>query len=305
MRVLGMFPGQGSQAVGMGKELVESRDEARALCEIADRALGYGLSSLCLNGPLETLTLTANAQPAILLVSTICYELAQLPLQIAAGHSLGEFSAHVAAGTIAFEDAIVLVHKRGTYMQEAVRPGDGKMVAVMGPAEAEIRDMLRDVQSGVCEIANLNSPGQTVVAGDVQGVDGFVAIASSKGAKVIPLNVSAPFHCRLMAPAAEKLAADLDRTTFNDPKFPVIANVTGEPVRTAAEARARLKEQVCGSVRWTASMERAAELGATHAVEFGAGGVLTKLLKRIVPAMNRLEVSDPKTLSASQAALTA
>lgn len=301
---IGLFPGQGSQAVGMGKGFIESRDEAQELCRIADKSLGFSLSALCLEGPLETLTLTANAQPAILLVSTICHRLAQIPIEAAAGHSLGEFSAHVAAGTVSFEDAIQLVHKRGRYMQEAVSPGAGKMLAVMGPSEAELRELLGGLDRGICEIANLNSPGQTVVAGDVAGVDRFAELLGTTGAKVIPLNVSAPFHCRLMQPAAEKLARDLDATTFADPRVPVIANVTATPVTTAAEAKERLKEQVCGTVRWTGSMEYAAEqMKVTDAIEFGAGGVLTKLLKRIVPGVKRHELSDPKSLEAVRPAV--
>jgi [acyl-carrier-protein] S-malonyltransferase len=294
MKILGLFPGQGSQAVGMGADFLRSSELAQEFFHTADKLLGYSLSRLCLEGPLEELTLTQNAQPAILLVSTISYRLAQIPLHAAAGHSLGEYSALVAAGTLKFTDAIQLVHKRGRYMQEAVRPGDGKMVAVLGPTEAEIRDVLSALSGpGIAEIANLNSPGQTVVAGDVQGVDAFGKIMQAQGAKIIPLNVSAPFHCRLMQPAAEKLAQDLDHIDFADPAFPVYSNVEAAVIPSGSAARELLKRQVCASVRWTDSMTQAvSELGLDTAVEFGAGGVLSKLLKRTCPAVQRFEAAD-------------
>ncbi|MFN8388884.1 MAG: ACP S-malonyltransferase [Bdellovibrionota bacterium] len=303
MKRLGLFPGQGSQTVGMGSELKAANPEAAELFNSADQILGYSLSSLCLEGPAEKLVLTENAQPAILLVSTICHRLSGVQLDTAAGHSLGEYSALVAAGVIRFEDALQLVHKRGRYMQEAVEPGAGKMVAVMGPTEPEIRKVIGECTVGVAEIANLNSPGQTVVAGDVAGVDAFAAAMQAAGAKIIPLNVSAPFHCRLMRPAADKLASDLDAISFSSPKFPVISNVTARPIESGDQARELLKQQVCAPVRWTESMEFAAEgLGATHSIEFGAGGVLTKLLKRIRPEIARAEVSNPESLEKLKAA---
>ncbi len=293
MAILGLFPGQGSQAVGMGQDFFKQSDRARDIFQQADRALGFEISELCFQGPLEKLTLTEHAQPAILLVSVISYLHSDVNLKAAAGHSLGEYSALVAAGTLKLEDAVQLVHKRGRYMQEAVEPGAGKMVAVMGPTEADIRDTLKGVAVGVAEIANLNSPGQTVVAGDVPGVDAFATAIQARGGKVIPLNVSAPFHCSLMEPAAKNLAADLDAMTFNDPAFPIYANVTAGAVHTGAEARELLKQQVCGSVRWTECMENAVRAESiSHSVEFGAGGVLSKLLKRIVPSVTRFEVPD-------------
>ncbi len=304
MTVLGMFPGQGSQEVGMGRAFIESSDEAQALVALADKTLGFPLSKLILEGPLDQLTLTENAQPAILLVSTICFRLANVKLDAAAGHSLGEYSALVAAGCLSFEDAILAVHRRGRYMQEAVEPGAGKMVAVMGPEEADIRVALQSVERGVAEIANLNCPGQTVVAGDVAGIEAFSAAMAKQGAKIIPLNVSAPFHCSLMQPAADKLARDLDSITFNDPSFPIYSNVEAQPVNTGAEARELLKRQVCGSVRWTDSMQNAIEdLSVTNAVEFGAGGVLTKLLKRIDPSIKRHEVANPAGLATVKSVL--
>lgn len=301
-KIMGLFPGQGSQIVGMGREFFDASAVARELFSEADQALGYSLSELCFQGPLETLTLTENAQPAILVVSVISYQIGRIPLTAAAGHSLGEYSALVAAGALEFRDAVQLVNRRGRYMQDAVPAGEGKMVAVLGPSEDEIRSVLAEVKTGTAEIANLNSPGQTVVAGDVAGVDAFSALMQEAGGKIIPLNVSAPFHCRLMQPAAERLATDLDAVNFQAPCFPVYSNVTAEAVTTGEQARELLKRQVCGSVRWTESVQRmVGECGITHSVEFGAGGVLTKLLKRIEPKVARFEFDAP----AKQAALAA
>ena len=302
MKILGMFPGQGSQSVGMGKDFFENSDRARSTFEKADKALGFPLSKLCFDGPLEQLTLTENAQPAILLVSVISFQHAGISLDAGAGHSLGEYSALVASGALELEDALRLVNKRGRYMQEAVEPGAGKMVAVMGADESAIRAAIGSVSNGVAEIANLNSPGQTVVAGDVPGVDAFSAAVLAAGGKVIPLNVSAPFHCSLMKPAADKLAKDLDALTFKDPEFPIYANVTAAAVKTGAEARELLKKQVCGSVRWSESMTNAVQSeDITHAVEFGAGGVLSKLLKRIAPGVARIEIENMAGLEKAKA----
>ena len=293
MKIAGLFPGQGSQSVGMGSDFFSTHEIARELFSVADKALGYSLSKLCLEGPIEALTLTQNAQPAILTVSYICFCIAELKLNAAAGHSLGEYSALVAAQSIDFEDAVKLVHKRGRYMQEAVPSGSGKMVAVMGPSTEEILAAIKTIKSGVAEIANLNSPGQIVVAGDVVGIDAFSAEISKGGGKVIPLQVSAPFHCSLMKPAADALAKDLDAINIRDPQFPIYANFTAKPVTTASGIRQCLKDQVCGSVRWTESIQNLiAEQQITHTVEFGPGGVLTKLLKRINKDPARFEIFD-------------
>lgn len=304
--IAGLFPGQGSQSVGMGADFYHSTETGRSIFAKADAVLGYSLSKLCLEGPLEELTLTMNSQPAILVVSYISYLQAEIPLTAAAGHSLGEYTALVAAGALEFEDAVSLVHRRGRYMQEAVAPGQGKMLAVMGPSEEEIRQTAAEIDAGVIEIANLNCPGQTVVAGDLAGADAFAEKIAAAGAKVIPLNVSAPFHCSLMKPAAEKLAKDLDATTFAAPKFPVYANVNAKPVASAAEVRERLKEQVCGSVRWTESMVNLIEGHKIElAVEFGPGAVLSKLLKRINSAVARQEVFNSQSLAKARAAVSA
>lgn len=299
-----LFPGQGSQAVGMGKSFVESDPTAGEIFEQVDRRLGYSLRRLCLEGPLEELTLTKNTQPAILTVSYIAYRALGAKPKAAAGHSLGEYTALVAAGALSFADAVELVHKRGRYMQEAVKPGEGKMIAILGPTVEEISDAIGSIPSGVKEIANINSPGQTVCAGDVAGIDALAAEMSRRGAKVVPLNVSAPFHCSLMKPAADQLAADLDAVTIRNPEFPVYANVTAAPVTTASEVRDLLKRQVCATVRWSDSMGRMLkEQGVTRTVEFGAGGVLSNLLKRIDKSIARSEVSDPDSLAKTRAAL--
>lgn len=304
VRICGLFPGQGSQSVGMGKAWYENVPEAKDIFSRADRALGFSISNICFEGPMEDLTLTQNAQPALLLVSYLNYVLSGIKIDAAAGHSLGEFSALVAAGVISLEDALVLVHKRGTYMQEAVPVGKGAMAAVMGPSEEEIASYIKEGAEGIVEIANLNSPGQTVLAGESQAMKNFGAFLVTKGAKVIPLNVSAPFHSSLMKPAADKLALDLDSVTFNEPSFPVYANVTAQKISSSSEARELLKKQVCGTVRWTAEVKNLVEeQSITTAVEFGPGGVLSKLLKRTIPSVQRYEVSDPESAEKARVAL--
>lgn len=279
MTIAYLFPGQGSQAVGMGRDLYERSDEARALFERADAALGYSISKICFEGPEEELRLTQNTQPALLLVSTAArLALGRDPV-VAAGHSLGEYSALVAAGVLRFEDAIVLVHRRGGYMQEAVPVGAGGMAAVLGVPGEEIERRLAEVTSGVVEIANWNSDDQTVISGDKAAVE--EALALIKAPKSMLLPVSAPFHSRLMRPAEDRLAADLDATSFADPRFPVITNVDAKVIRTGEEAREALKRQVSRSVLWTKSMAALKEMGVDACVECGPGKVLAGLLKRI------------------------
>lgn len=304
VKVCGLFPGQGSQVVGMGKAWFDASDEFAAMFSRADEVLSYSISKLCFEGPIEELTLTYNAQPALLLVSYLSYLFSDIKIDAAAGHSLGEFSALVAAGVISLEDAILLVHKRGKYMQEAVPFGKGAMAAVMGPSEEEITNYIKEGASGVVEIANLNSPGQTVLSGEVDAMKSFYAFLAEKGAKVIPLNVSAPFHCSLMEDAAVKLSSDLDAITFNDPKFPVYANYTAKLIDSGSSARELLKKQVCGTVRWTSQVTNlVSEQSITHAIEFGAGSVLSKLLKRTLPDVKRFEVSDPESAEKVRAEL--
>lgn len=282
MKIAGVFPGQGSQFVGMGKSFFDGSRVAQELFKIADEILEFKLSDLCFNGPLDELTLTKNVQPALLTVEVIAHRLYDSPLSAVAGHSLGEYSALVAAGVLTFEDALILVRKRGIYMQEAVSPGMGKMAAIMGPTPEEVQLLCDKVTKGVVEIANLNSPGQTVVAGDVLGVDCFSELAAEQGAKVIGLNVSAPFHCSLMASARERLGRDLDRVVFNNPHIPVYANFSAERISSGDEARELLKKQVCGTVRWFDLVNNMiSQQQIEKVVELGPGGVLSRLMKRI------------------------
>ncbi len=291
-KVLGLFPGQGSQKVGMGKSLVEQHALAREMFENADRVLGFSLSSICFDGPEDRLTATEIAQPAILTVSSIAYRLSQSSaesapsLVAAAGHSLGEYSALVAAGALRFEDAVLLVHKRGRYMQEAVPKGTGKMIAVLGKELAELESCTTKVTLGVAEIANINAPGQIVVAGDVKGITQFLEILGP--AKSVELQVSAPFHCSLMKPAAERLAVDLAKIEIAPAQFPIYANVRGAAVQQPDQIRKALADQVCGRVRWIECMQRAIEeQKPDRSVEFGAGNVLSGMLKRICSTLPR------------------
>jgi len=279
MTIAYLFPGQGSQTVGMGRDLYERSPEARALFDRADEALGYSISKICFEGPEDELRLTRNTQPALLVVSTAACRLLGRDPAVAAGHSLGEYSALVAAGVLRFEDAVVLVHKRGRYMQEAVPVGVGGMAAVLGVPGDEIEKRLAEVRAGVVEIANWNSDDQIVISGDQAAVE--EALALIKAPKSVRLPVSAPFHSRLMKPAEERLAADLDATAFADPRFPIITNVDAKAIRTGEEARDALKRQVSRSVLWTRSMAVMNDLGIEACVECGPGKVLAGLVKRI------------------------
>ncbi len=288
-----LFPGQGSQAVGMGKDLYERSAEARALFDRADEVLGFALSKLCFEGPEEELRLTRNTQPALLAVSTAaCRALGRDP-GVAAGHSLGEYSALVAAGVLGFEDAVLLVHKRGRYMQEAVPVGVGAMAAVLGVPGEEVERRLAEVRAGAVEIANWNSDDQIVISGEKAAVE--EALSAIKAPRSVVLPVSAPFHSRLMKPAEDRLAADLDAVAFADPRFPVVTNVDARLIRTGEEARDALKRQVSRSVLWTRSMDVLEGLGVEACVECGPGKVLAGLMKRIgrgwakAPAFHNVE----------------
>lgn len=295
MKILALFPGQGSQKVGMGKELLQSTPKAKELFDKADKALGFSLSSICFDGPAEKLTLTEIAQPAILTVSVICFEHAlsttpDLQVVAAAGHSLGEYSALVAAGSLKFEDAVRIVNQRGKFMQEAVPVGTGKMVVVLGQEVDAIEAALSSVKSGVAQIANINAPGQVVVAGAKAAVDEFVT--NMAGAKVMELNVSAPFHCALMKPAEEKLRTVLREAEIAPARFPVYANFSSKPLTASDEIRESLAQQVCGKVRWVECMQNAIrDCTPQSAYEFGNGNVLTGLLKRIDPQIARVNIS--------------
>jgi len=273
------FPGQGSQVVGMGKSFHDHSDEARAMFARADEALGYKISKLCFEGPEDELKLTPNTQPALLLVSTVAFTLYGREPIIAAGHSLGEYSALVAAGALRFEDALRLVHKRGRYMQEAVPVGRGAMAAVLGASYTDVTRALAQVTSGIVQIANWNSPDQIVIAGHKEAVEEALAIAKAPRSVMLP--VSAPFHSSLMQSAEERLTVDLDATEFRDPKFPIVTNVDARIIRTGAEARDALKRQVSRPVLWYKSMELLAGESIEAFVELGTGKVLIGLIKRI------------------------
>jgi [acyl-carrier-protein] S-malonyltransferase len=282
-----VFPGQGSQKVGMGRDLYDAHPVCRQTFEEADEALGESLSRLCFEGPEPQLVLTENAQPAILAVSIAAHRLLAhrgLRPDFVAGHSLGEYSAHVAAGTIAFADALRIVRRRGRYMQEAVPVGEGSMAAILGLPLEKVEQACREAsERGVVTPANLNAPGQVVIAGAAPAVHLAAERAKALGARrVMPLSVSAPFHCPLMQPAQDRLAPELRALDATDPRVPVVANVDAEPRRDAASAIEALVAQVSSPVRWEAVVHRLASEGVRTYVEVGPGMVLSGLVKKIV-----------------------
>lgn len=282
-----VFPGQGSQAVGMGRELFENYSAARAVFEEADDALGFEISKLCFEGPEDQLTLTANTQPAILTVSVAAFRAMEslgFPFpDFVAGHSLGEYSALVAAGGVSFADAVRTVRRRGEFMQEAVPVGTGAMAAILKLPVASVEEVCRRASEGeVCSPANINSPDQVVIAGAAAAVDRAMEIAKEMGAKrAIRLNVSAPFHCAMMMPAQERLAVELDGTDFSDLRFPIVENVSAELNAVGARARVALTEQVSSPVRWVESIEKLIASGVGTFVEVGPGKVLSGLVRQI------------------------
>ncbi len=272
-----LFPGQGSQAVGMGKDLFDNTDFGKKTFKMADEIVGDYLSRICFEGPEEKLQLTSNVQPALLTVSYILYNLLGKTPAIAAGHSLGEYSALVGAGCLSFEDAVLLVRKRGTYMQEAVPVGKGAMAAVMGAEMEKIKDVVGAID-GV-DIANHNGSTQVVISGEKEAVEQALSQIPAKKTKMLP--VSAPFHSQLMQPAAEKLAVDLDNTEFKDLEYPVVNNISATEMMNGSEAREALKKQVTGSVLWHDTMIKfIKEKGIHKFVEIGSGKVLSGLAKR-------------------------
>jgi [acyl-carrier-protein] S-malonyltransferase len=294
-----LFPGQGSQEIGMGKEFYDDSALAREIFSRADETLGYQLSRICFEGPEEELKLTKNTQPALLVVSTIVYSLLQKKPAIAAGHSLGEYSALVAAGALTFEDAVLLVHKRGKYMQEAVDVGVGAMAAVLGVSYDDVESGLARVEQGVVEIANWNSKEQIVIAGHEKAVKDALSVLNPPRSIFLP--VSAPFHCQLMAPAEKKLSYDLDEVEFKDPEFPSVTNVDAKIIHKGSEAKDSLKRQVTRPVLWYKSMEQLKDSQYDFFVELGSGKVLSGLLKRIgrewSPSPVSLNVSEPTSLA--------
>lgn len=302
MKIAYVFPGQASQYAGMGMDLCREYPEAAAVFKRADDALGFSLSRLCFEGPEEELNLTANTQPAVLTVSTACLEVLNHvggPASCAvAGHSLGEFTALVAAGSLVFEDAVRLVRKRGRYMQEAVPVGEGGMAAVMGiSTELVVETCLRASESGVVEAVNLNCPGQVVIAGDMAGLKAAEPLLKAAGArKVIPIPVSAPFHSSLMVPAGKRLAEDLNQVAVADPRIPVVANVSADLVCSGPEVKELLIRQVYSPVRWEECVLKLISLGVDTFIEVGPGKVLSGLIKKISREVTIMNVEDRSSL---------
>jgi [acyl-carrier-protein] S-malonyltransferase len=299
-----LFPGQASQYPGMGSDLAANFPESRAVFDEADAALGFPLSKLCFEGPEETLKLTENTQPAILTVSVAAYRALEkhgVTPEIVAGHSLGEYSALVAAGALAFADAVQLARRRGQYMQEAVPAGDGAMAAILGLSPADVAEICKKAADGeVVSAANLNSPEQIVISGHAAAVKRAVEIASQSGAKrAVMLPVSAPFHCALMAPAQERFEPDLRATKFNALRFPVITNVDAEAIESGDEAREALVRQVTLPVRWLDSVHEMIDSGVKIFVEVGPGKVLLGLLRQIDRSVRCFNVEDAASLHAT------
>lgn len=296
-----MFPGQGSQQVGMGRELAAMFPVAKETFDEADAALGYKLSQLCFEGPEDQLKLTEITQPAILTASIAAWRVLQsqgITPSYVVGHSLGEYSANVAAGTISFTDAVRTVRNRGKYMQEAVPVGVGGMAAILAFPAEQVEQACNDAAQGeVCQAANLNSPDQTVISGNKAAVERAVALCKERGArKTVILPVSAPFHCALMQPAQDRLAEDLKSTAFHDPSVPIMCNVDATVVTRAHGTRDTLIRQVTGAVQWVRSMQGLIALGVENFVEVGPGKVLCGLMKQIDRSRNFMNVEDEASL---------
>jgi [acyl-carrier-protein] S-malonyltransferase len=296
-----LFPGQGSQAVGMGRDLAAMYPVAQETFDEADAALGYKLSQFCWEGPEDKLKLTEITQPAILTASVAAFRVLRekgIVPSFVAGHSLGEYSAHVAAGTLMFEDAVRIVRNRGKYMQEAVPVGQGAMAAVLAMPLAELEKVCAEAAQGeVVAPANINSPGQIVISGSKGAVERAAMLAKSRGAKrAVMLPVSAPFHCTLMQPAQDRLAADLKAATFHPMSYPLVTNVDAELTESPEKGREALIRQVTGAVRWVDAMQALIAKGVTTFVEVGPGGVLSGLMRQIDKSRTCLNVEDEASL---------
>jgi len=312
MTIAFVFPGQGSQAVGMGAELAKAHASARSTFEEVDAALGQKLSQIMFDGPLETLTLTENAQPALMAVSlAVMRVLEEKGFRLAdkvscvAGHSLGEYSALSAAGALSVADAARLLKIRGQAMQAAVPVGQGAMAALLGVGKEAGEKLAAEAAQGeVCQLANDNEPTQAVISGSKSAVDRAAQLAKAHGVRrFIPLNVSAPFHCALMQPAADAMAEALAKVEIKSPAVPLVANVLASPISDPAEIRQRLVQQVTGTVRWRECVARMAADGVTDIYEIGSGKVLAGLAKRIVPTLNAVSVGTPQDVEAVLSAL--
>lgn len=296
-----LFPGQGSQAVGMGKELASLYPVAQETFDEAGAALGYKLSGLCFNGPEDQLKLTEITQPAILTVSVAAFRVLEsqaITPQFVAGHSLGEYSAHVAAGTLSFQDAVRTVRNRGKYMQEAVPVGVGAMAAILALPLDAITEICREAAQGeICGPANINSPDQVVISGSKGAVERAAEMCKQKGAKrAVMLPVSAPFHCSLMQPAQERLAADLNSLAFHSMKTPLVTNVDSKVIQDPSAARDALVRQVTGAVQWDRSMQTLIEQGVETFIEVGPGKVLCGLMRQIDRSKACFNVEDDASL---------
>ena len=304
-----VFPGQGSQFVGMGKDFYDHIPVARELMEEANNVLGYDLADICFNGPEESLKLTENTQPALLVHSTMALKILRengIDSVVSAGHSLGEFSALVAAGALQFKDAVRLVRLRGQFMQEAVPVGIGAMAAIIGLPVETLQELCNEVSSQSCIVqpANLNSPIQTVIAGHKEAVEQASAKALEAGAKkAVTLSVSAPFHSSLMRPAEIKLKKELDQTKFYDLSSPVVTNFEAKTITKGIDARSALVNQVCSPVRWSETMQVLVDQGIERVIELGSGKVLSGLIKRFDKNISCYQVGDRESLSQTLNAL--
>jgi [acyl-carrier-protein] S-malonyltransferase len=283
-----IFPGQGSQVVGMGVEFYDKFEIVKKIFKQADEKIGFSLSNLILNGPTDELQLTKNTQPAILTVSYSIFSVLKNEFKFDfknfkyfAGHSLGEYSALVCSEAINFSDAVYLLHERGKAMQESVPVGEGSMLAVLGVNIKDLNDLIKDIK-GICEIANDNAIGQVILSGDKKSIEALQLHLKEKKIKSIPLKVSAPFHCSLMKPAAEKMRNKINNTKFNDTLFPIINNVTAEPENNPTKIKSLLVDQIFSTVRWRESVINMSQLGVKKFIEVGPGKVLSGMIKRTI-----------------------